>query len=243
MTIIGITFDNQAVTATSDAVLHSSIVSDGVLRGCEVNFLGTTLTISPGYVIIAGRLCYLPAAENLEISAQAGVARVLLQIDLSKESSLDVFEQLSLIAQSANNVEGLPPLIQEDVNGGGLLYQFPLCVVSTAENGILSVVSAPAGVGPSQNFGAEPKRLQFLSVAVAPKSFEGSSTYDDFPFRAAVPLSGVLSGMVPEVIFAPADASSGIFAPVAAAYDGGVYVYASEKPAATTTIPTIILWR
>lgn len=90
---------------------------------------------------------------------------------------------------------------------------------------------------------AENKKLSFFSKTVSISSFSADSTYTDYPYRAAVALTGVTSGMIPEVIFALADAVSGNFAPVAAAYNGGIYIYAAEKPTATITIPTIICWK
>ena len=74
-------------------------------------------------------------------------------------------------------------------------------------------------------------------------AFVSNATYADFPYRAAVALTGVLSTMVPHVVFGAVDAISGIFAPVADCCNGGIYLYASEVPAADITIPTIICWR
>lgn len=89
----------------------------------------------------------------------------------------------------------------------------------------------------------EQKKFQFTNISVDASKFVSNSTNENFPFRASVALSGVTSSMIPEVIFNLADATSGVFAPVADSYDGGVYIYASEKPAATVTIPTILLWK
>lgn len=90
---------------------------------------------------------------------------------------------------------------------------------------------------------AEKKKLSFFNKTVSASSFSDDSTYTDYPFRAAVALTGVTSGMIPEVFFSLTDAVSGNYAPVSAAYNGGVYIYAAEKPAATITIPTIICWK
>lgn len=90
---------------------------------------------------------------------------------------------------------------------------------------------------------AEKKKLTFFNKSVSASSFGSDSTYTDYPYRAAISLSGVTSGMIPEVIFAPADAISGNFASVAAAYDGGIYIYAAEQPSASITIPTILCWK
>ena len=90
--------------------------------------------------------------------------------------------------------------------------------------------------------GAETERLQFTDVVVDNAAFTSDTTYTAFPYRAAVALTGVLSGMTPYIVFGVDDAVSGIFAPVAACYGGGVYLYASEIPASDITIPTIICW-
>nr|DAH96127.1 MAG TPA: Receptor Binding Protein [Caudoviricetes sp.] len=89
----------------------------------------------------------------------------------------------------------------------------------------------------------ELKKLSFSSTKVAAASFVADSTYTDFPYRAPVALMGVTSSMTPEVVFGVADAMSGIFAPVAETYNGGVYIYAAEVPNAAITIPTILCWR
>ena len=86
-------------------------------------------------------------------------------------------------------------------------------------------------------------RLRFTNTSVAVSAWVADSTYADYPFRAAVPLSGVTAAMTPEVALACTDAVSGSFAPVAACYAGGVYLYAAEVPAAAITIPTITCWK
>lgn len=91
--------------------------------------------------------------------------------------------------------------------------------------------------------GVELKKLQFNSVSVAVSKFVSNTTYEDYPFRASVALEGVQSTMIPEVIFSMADAISGNFAPVSESYNGGVYLYAADKPEGNIVIPTIICWR
>lgn len=91
--------------------------------------------------------------------------------------------------------------------------------------------------------GVELKKLQFNSVSVAVSKFVSNTTYEDYPFRASVALEGVQSTMIPEVIFSMADAISGNFAPVAESYNGGVYLYAADKPEGKIVIPTIICWK
>lgn len=87
----------------------------------------------------------------------------------------------------------------------------------------------------------ELKKILFENIDVYPSAFAETNIYEDYPYSAEISLSGVTSSMIPDVIFFPGDA--GIFAPVAACYNGGVYIYASEIPEEAITIPTIICWR
>lgn len=89
----------------------------------------------------------------------------------------------------------------------------------------------------------ELKKLLFTDTSVPVSAFVADSTYQDYPFRAAIALTGVLNTMIPEVVLAVADAIDGNFAPVAATYNGGVYLYAASAPESAITIPTIICWK
>ncbi|MEA5049723.1 MAG: hypothetical protein VB034_14110 [Eubacteriales bacterium] len=90
------------------------------------------------------------------------------------------------------------------------------------------------------SIGAELVSLRFSSTVVAPASFSADTTYADYPFRAAVALTGVTANHDVDVRLDAPDAASGLFAPVATSYNGGVYLYASEVPEASVTIPRII---
>lgn len=89
----------------------------------------------------------------------------------------------------------------------------------------------------------ELKKLLFKDTSVPVSAFAADSTYQDYPFRAAIALTGVLDTMIPEVVLGVADAIDGNFAPVAATYNGGVYLYAASAPESAITIPTIICWK
>ena len=89
----------------------------------------------------------------------------------------------------------------------------------------------------------ELKKLQFSNVSVSAVDFVSDTTYQDFPYRAGVALSGVIESMIPEIVLSVEDATSGNFAPVAESYNGGVYLYATSAPESDITIPTIIARR
>ena len=95
----------------------------------------------------------------------------------------------------------------------------------------------------SAQIAADAVKLTFTNKSVAASAFVSNSTYSDFPYRAAVTLTGVTAAMIPEVFFGLTDAMSGNFAPVAESYAGGIYIYAAAKPSAAVTIPTILCWR
>lgn len=87
---------------------------------------------------------------------------------------------------------------------------------------------------------SDAKVLSFTNKIVETSAWISDTTYTNFPYRAPVACSGVTSNHYAEVIFSPADAMSGTFCPVTASYNGGVYIYASEIPGATVTIPVIV---
>ena len=99
------------------------------------------------------------------------------------------------------------------------------------------------GAVTAQKLAADAVKLTFSSTSVPAASFVSDSTYADYPYRAAVTLTGVTASMIPEVVFGVSDAMSGNFAPVAEAYDGGIHLYAAAVPDAAITIPTILAWR
>lgn len=91
--------------------------------------------------------------------------------------------------------------------------------------------------------GVELKKLVFINQSVATSAWAETKTYEDYPFRASVALSGVISTMIPQVVFSVAALAENSFAPVAECYNGGVYIYAADKPEKAVIIPTIICWK
>lgn len=91
-----------------------------------------------------------------------------------------------------------------------------------------------------EKLAANAVRVRVTNVQVAVSDWSSdNSTSADYPWRASVPITGVTADMRPEVRFSIADVESGIFAPFAQSYAGGVYIYAAEKPGAAVTIPVI----
>ena len=129
------------------------------------------------------------------------------------------------------------PVLGADKLGAGSVETEKLAALA-----VLSTHISPGAVT-AQKLAADAVKLTFTNTTVEAASFAADETYGDFPYRAAVPLTGAAEAMTPEVVFGVTDAMSGTFAPVAESYAGGVYIYAAELPSAAVTIPTILLWR
>lgn len=65
------------------------------------------------------------------------------------------------------------------------------------------------------------------------------STYQDYPYRGDVYLTGVTNVMIPNVVFSYVDACSGNYSPIVESFNGGISIWA--KTVANVSIPLIIV--
>ena len=87
--------------------------------------------------------------------------------------------------------------------------------------------------------------IAFNNNGVTPSAWSKITTnppFPDFPWQAQITTNGVNAGHFAYVIFDPADAVSGNFAPVSQTDANKVYIYAAEKPSDDVTIPSIIIF-
>ena len=94
-----------------------------------------------------------------------------------------------------------------------------------------------------ETIGAQGRFLCGRNKTIATSAWASDTTYADYPYRASVALPTITALSFVEIVFSPADATSGNFAPVCDTYAGGVYLYAKAVPDAAITIPTIVVWR
>lgn len=139
--IKGITFDMQSPTAKNHGALFNGILSDGILQGCEITASGRTVYIEPGYIVAAGRLIQISALEAVEIFATTGNVQLVLNVDMSKASTAETFEQCYFTTVT----EGTE-LTKEDINSNGVLYQVAVAVIGASAGG-LSVASKATAAG------------------------------------------------------------------------------------------------
>lgn len=112
-------------------------------------------------------------------------------------------------------------------------------IITTGTGGSLQA-SSPETVRALLNAYVKPIMRTNQTIPIA--SWASNSTYPDFPYRASLSVTNVISGMKPLVSFIPADAILGILCPNSRAYDGGIYIYASEIPSKIITIEDLIVF-
>ena len=67
-----------------------------------------------------------------------------------------------------------------------------------------------------------------IAQNVTSSAWSSDNTYEDYPYRATLTVSGMTSSHVPEVIFDGTDEDTEKVAPHCQSYSGGVYIYASD---------------
>lgn len=110
----------------------------------------------------------------------------------------------------------------------------------------VSGLGEPIQAGDAASKAYVDKRILIFTDQTVPASAWAASSDQSsaqYGYRASVPLTGVTSDMLPEVFLSVNDVIGANFSPVVSSYDGGVYIYAEQKPTATLTIPTIRLTR
>lgn len=179
-----------------------------------------------------------PALTNNSTLRQISLARVSIPAGTTALTNSRITDErldASVCGLVTDNISVDTSMISNQVQAVLTETQEQSAAVLQAINDELAQLEAGTAV--------ELKKLQFTNTAVAKIAFIADSTYQDYPYRASVALTGVLSSMIPDVVLALADATSGNFAPVAACYDGGIYLYAASVPDTAITIPTILCWK
>ncbi|MBR5093449.1 MAG: hypothetical protein IK095_00005, partial [Oscillospiraceae bacterium] len=119
----GVTFADQEVTPADDGAACAARQSDGVLTGCAMSALGSTLTLGAGLLIVCGRVVRVASSQSIAVTgASSGYARLLLTLDMSQTATESDFKQARLDVEYASTRAGFNALTQQDVNSGGTTY-------------------------------------------------------------------------------------------------------------------------
>jgi hypothetical protein len=141
--IRGITFAEQVFYSADFAHYMNFFLNgdSGITNGCGITEDGTKVTIDTGYFVAHGRMLNVETAEVVEASRgfAVGYNRIVYEIDLSKENTVTAFRQ------GAIRVLNTEELVQENLDAGGKVYQFPFCHFQWSGAAITNfVIDAPA---------------------------------------------------------------------------------------------------
>ena len=251
-----------------DGLTGNAVSSKG--NKFETTNSGLTLSVNSGICYILGRWGSNTGAKTITLDSEAaGTKRIdilCITCDISSRAiGLEVVK-----GTATTGTPSAPVLTQTSTKWQMPLYQalitadtltsltdlrqitfLPAEIATYIDNALDSAIDAALTAAIAELDYATPedvaakydKPIRQVNVSVLTTVWAADATYTDYPFRAAAAITGAVSTMITEVVFSLEDAVSGILAPVAEAYAGGVYVYASEVPSATVIIKTITLWK
>lgn len=135
MSINLVTYANQTVTPTNDAIIYEKAIDqNGIFHGCSVTVSGNTVNITGGYGIVCGRE-FVIESESIPVTlAPSGTldGRLYVRLDLA-----DADAPIQLLTATGGT---LPPLEQDtDANYVNGAYEMELAIFTVG-------VSALSGV-------------------------------------------------------------------------------------------------
>lgn len=158
---------------------------------------------------------------------------------------LTTWDRRNLTATFTISASGYSESIQADAGGravlmvpSGTTYTVTLTHAGTYLNDQSQLVVANSEEIAWVDFDLMEPAVQVFENQTA-SVWVSDATYEDYPYKCAIALSGVVATDVPEVVFNVAEATSGDYAPVAECYDGGIYIWSSVDT--QITVPTIII--
>lgn len=137
--IKGFRFTNQLANAEVDARIHQEFLNknDGIFYGMNLSKTTNSITISEGLCEIAGRPVAVINSETVTTGTDSLYCVLVLEIDLSKESTKDTFSQVSFKLLTSST--GYSSVTQQDINkynGTSNIYQLEFARFKTGANGI-----------------------------------------------------------------------------------------------------------
>lgn len=137
--IKGFRFTNQLANAEVDARIHQEFLNknDGIFYGMNISKTNNSITISEGLCEIAGRPVAVIDSETVNVGTENLYCLLILEIDLSKDSTKDVFNQASFKLLTSST--SYPTVTQQNINkysGTESLYQLEFARFRSGSNGI-----------------------------------------------------------------------------------------------------------
>lgn len=135
MSIQLVTYANQTVTPTNDAIIYErAIDQNGIFYGCNVTVSGNEVLITGGYGIVCGREFVIQSESIAVTLAPSGTldGRLYVRLDLA-----DADAPIQLLTSTGNT---LPPLEQDDdVNYTNGAYEMELATFTVGVSSLSDV--------------------------------------------------------------------------------------------------------
>lgn len=136
MSINLVTYANQTVTPTNDAIIYErAIDQNGIFYGCNVTVTSNTVNITGGYGIVCGREFVINSDSLTVTLAPSGTlqGRLYVRLDLA-----DADAPIQLLTVTGNT---LPALVQDDdVNYTNGVYEMELATFTVGVSSLSDVV-------------------------------------------------------------------------------------------------------
>ena len=136
MSIQLVTYANQTVTPTNDAIIYEKAVDqNGIFYGCNVTVTSNTVNITGGYGLVCGREFVINSESIAVTLAPSGTldGRLYVRLDLA-----DADAPIQLLTATGNT---LPPLVQDDdVNYTNGVYEMELATFTVGVSSLSDVV-------------------------------------------------------------------------------------------------------
>lgn len=136
MSIQLVTYANQTVTPTNDAIIYErAIDQNGIFNGCNVTVSGNEVHITGGYGMVCGREFTIQSEAITVTLAPSGTldGRLYVRLDLA-----DADNPIQLLTATGNT---LPPLEQDDdVNYTNGTYEMELATFDVGVSALSNVV-------------------------------------------------------------------------------------------------------
>lgn len=136
MSIQLVTYANQTVTPTNDAIIYEKAVDqNGIFYGCNVTVTSNNVNITGGYGLVCGREFVINSESIAVTLAPSGTleGRLYVRLDLA-----DADAPIQLLTATGNT---LPPLVQDDdVNYTNGTYEMELATFTVGVSSLSDVV-------------------------------------------------------------------------------------------------------
>lgn len=136
MSIQLVTYANQTVTPTNDAIIYEKAVDqNGIFYGCNVTVTSNNVNITGGYGLVCGREFVINSESIAVTLAPSGTleGRLYVRLDLA-----DADAPIQLLTATGNT---LPPLVQDDdVNYTNGTYEMELATFTVGVSALSDCV-------------------------------------------------------------------------------------------------------